>query len=611
MQPEIAVVNREGQSDDGLSSPEELLSKRYKEKPSPKGDALSEVTACDSESKTTKARRCGNEQASKASDLAEVVNSSFADLVRTRHKPAKFDKSMDAFRKADDKLVKWTIESACQEGIDAMENVRPAPGLFLEFPEASEYFLSSWLDLQVRLSSTVSGYILRYPRGEDRDEIILFDAIIHRTVATPGRWLIRPIQSGCVAKITVAEEPWVEELARASREYDFSLQTGDAFQRILSRLRPEAAVLQMRQLLAVQVRQNMPIPQLGPALTALGTVLGAIRLTEPEITMEGSRLLAEIVEDVRLAPDIRGAAATSLGLVGGRWAASKMSGLIDRAGVLDDPTRWHNEILGTAVTAAGILAQPPWTSRRPGLSFLPFVAGPELYRRNMVRFLEVVLMDQEMPSGIRGAAATSLHRARASNSVAEVLGVIREARNKKDLVLLGPCITSLGLLMAEEGRDILEDVLDDVSLPDNFRGAAAWFLLGIGPFKSTEALVDVITDPSTTDDVAEAILPAMQYVDMEVATPRVVECFGSHLVDAEHRVFCLGLLKRFSTTDDGDNGLAEDVYRVLRDAENPHIVRRAACEGLLVLMKRGGYRARRLFEAEKTTCIALMRGQDD
>lgn len=537
-------------------------------------------------------RYCAQEQGKEAQVTARLIDEALRSLIQQQRESLQYGKSLESYARALDGLVKWTKDSGCLQGLQQFELLKPPPNLFLRLPDAAEHYLARWIELQHHFGRTRSGYILRYPRGEERKALTLFDPLVDPSPLSSARWLVHQIPSECIDDIIVAPDSAKDEVARMERLYDGTIETQSFLDRLIQ-LHPKTIEVLLRLL-----DRGAAVPHHSVMVTALGTVAGALRESEPEASVLVARHLKKRLTNESLAPDDRGASATALQNLGGPLAAR----LLGES--LVEPQRLPQATLGTGVTAAGYLINDVMRWRQEvgprTSSSLAQPLPPDAQR--LFDFLLWVVKNQGLSSNMRGTAATSLGNTRLPQAGPAVLEVARGAHQSADWTLLGPSVVALGSTGHEPARLFLRTVVADARAPMRLRGAAVLSLYALGIYGETPALLPLLSGEGVPGMLRGEAMIFIKALDPRALGPMGLACAKDESVAEEVRAGCLFALSLIEENESGDEGLTTALLP-LTGAPSAKI-REQACFTLAEYQARHGHIADVELEHRPTLCQA-------
>lgn len=444
------------------------------------------------------------------------------DLYQVRVSEAdKYQARTEALIDAADAVVSALQQSRCPEAFTRFWRVLPREAQFATRPEAAQYVWERWTELQRDRSLVRFGTLVTYPRGGNKDRLLLADLLALPSASQPIRVSLQPVPLACAQSV----DPLPELERSAIRDVltrIYASPTTAANLVVFERLPGEAALRAMQRLYRDAV---IPLHLRGVLGTQIGTQAGMLRETHPLLHAEAVDLLAEELDcslqasstgrQVR-GPDSPGAdgateglqgdcqqegraplaraaglsTATALHLAGGEYAALRVARLLcqymsggsaeecrslrrgaEAPGTVD--AELSNEF-GSLVTAAGFLAGdvqaglrrhplPPATHRGCEADEAAHTC-PVISARNVLdAFAEAVAADRTSGdvrhnASNRRAACTALGLSGSPTAVHAIAALFQPLAAQRNELLLSTCLVHTPTVLNRSLREGLRQL---------------------------------------------------------------------------------------------------------------------------------------------------------
>jgi cytochrome c biogenesis protein CcmG/thiol:disulfide interchange protein DsbE len=509
--------------------------------------------------KPIRLHECDGKSDERADGLASDALQAMLEVLIERDHGSESIESVDKFKRKIDVLVAWTMQTGCRAGLDALRRLRPVSGLYAATPEVSEYIVRQWLEMQSRYDVTRSGYILRYPRGDDRDSIMLFDSLVERSAANSGRWLIETIPRDCIGEILVAPDPLAEAITRMA-DANMDLKGGAGADKSYGALKNVLFAVDPRFVESAIGRVERGASGLSTELdvqiTLIGSHLAALGDAEPTLTMRSTTVLIDILKDSSRNQGTRAVAAAALELIGGPWAASQVAP--ELAALISAPT----EVVAHIVKASGRLAGDyrGWLTQYSE----PDVAREKL--RPFEEFLTHIASDMSISSTTRGRAVVALGQGGFADSVPVITAAEAMCPPSSRNFLALCAIGALATLGAEDGRTFMRRLaLNAENLyAADVRGEALKGLYRLGVSQEHELFLGLVRSANTDVKVAGQAIEYLEDLDPRAALEELLGCLESNEVPLGERLICARSLPLLAKSYDLGDWTVEKLVSSMR-----------------------------------------------
>jgi len=204
----------------------------------------------------------------------------------------KYQARTDALRDAADAVVSALQRSRCPEAFARFWRVLPREAQFATRPEPAQYVWERWAELQRDRSLVRFGTLVTYPRGGNKDRLLLADLLASPSASQPIRVSLQPVPLACAQSV----DPMPELERSAIRDVltrIYASPTTAANLQVFELLPGEAALRAMLRLYRDAV---VPLHLRGVLGTQIGTQAGMLRETHPLLHADAVDLLSDELE---------------------------------------------------------------------------------------------------------------------------------------------------------------------------------------------------------------------------------------------------------------------------------------------------------------------------
>jgi hypothetical protein len=507
---------------------------------------------------TSSSLACSEESLQEAAEALEIYTGALGEVLSIRSENNDNTEALASFRSTFNAALDSAIKSECDGPLVDLWLRRPHPAIYRQFPKVGDYFWEEWHRRVQSETPLRFGHILQYPRGESADVLSIFGTMVEKTPLSDGRWYLNELPRNCIDQVVVApslHRAKFKALAQRAKGHDVSSE--DLFEL--------GSIWQPAVLPAAVAKLNtatLDVPRLGPLISGFGTQVRIFREYEPTAAQALIEKLGKIARDSAIAFDLRSAALTSLSQAGGVAAARVLAETLEVLG-----PNAQDERLGPAITAAGYLlkdvnlAQKEWGGQ----------ADLKNIHDRLFAFVQSVASDQRVNASLRATACTAMHNSGHPEAAKTIVRTAEAGFREGNEIVVGSCVTSIGLANAQSGRDLLHHViLAEDNSPGNVRlkGASMTALYRMG-FMDGNQIVNLFVRASSQDTKQTIALYLEDASSPEVARA-LMKCFRDSSLSWEDRGYCISGLRLIDVDDDGDL-YVDEVRSAVEKNQDPRI----------------------------------------
>ncbi|HRI06935.1 MAG TPA: hypothetical protein PKW35_03910 [Nannocystaceae bacterium] len=138
-------------------------------------------------------------------DQATNFEAAYFDLLTTRNDELEAGELLDGYKTAVDRLVAAVDSAHCIGAVERLWELRPRPAVHELNEDAAEYYWRRAREFVNSRTYLRFGNILSLPRQRG-EHITLFSTMRRRTRGTEGRWILTDIRRDCVEDLVVTED---------------------------------------------------------------------------------------------------------------------------------------------------------------------------------------------------------------------------------------------------------------------------------------------------------------------------------------------------------------------------------------------------------------------